>query len=368
MAEGAQTVTTQQAPEQAVVDPLERRYKSSQIRAARAQVLASVVAAATAGLAILVAYQSQVTVDHDNQSALQQSEDTQESEAISALGSSSASERVAALLLLTQNTTDRFTLAAKAGEGPAQLFDDYTTTLQTLSAYLSSGSRTLLAATAKSQPSLPFGRGYGRLLQPGPIDLQYAVDQVRFLLTLRLQREVMSEHVGRPAIDLSDDELSGATLPGVHFGWVHAYLAAIDLRGASLEHSRWSKKSNLSGAHLQCADLRHSDFSGANLSDTDLSGANVEGANFTHAYFKGVKMAYVYGKARWPAYRAPQKVLPEQRWNAGTCMGNRALWQNAPAVKAPSHPARKRSSHSVARHASRPAAKHSSRPVRRRTR
>ena len=87
------------------------------------------------------------------------------------------------MLLLTQNTAGRFTLAAKTGEGPAQLFDDYTTALQTFSAYLSSGSTTLLATTAASQPGSPFGRGYGTLLQPAPIDLQYAADQVHFLLT-----------------------------------------------------------------------------------------------------------------------------------------------------------------------------------------
>jgi uncharacterized protein YjbI with pentapeptide repeats len=349
-----------QAAEHSVDDPLDRRYKRSQIGAGWAQVVASVAALATAFVAIIVAHQSQVTVDHDTQTALQQSEDTQLSAAITALGSSSASERVAGMLLLTENTANRFTLAAKTGEGRAQLYNDYTTTLQTFSAYLSSATGTLLAATAKSQPSVPFGRGYGRLLQPGPIDLQYAVDQVSFLLTPTMQRNVMSEHVGRPAIDLSDDELSGANFAGVDFGWVHAYLAAIDLRGATLEYSRWSRKSNLSGAHLQCADLRHSNFRGADLSYTDLSGANVQGANFTRAYFRGVKIAYVYGKAKWPAYRAAPKALPEQGWNPLACMRNKALWQNAPAVKKPSRPARKHGSH--------PAAKHSSRPARRRTR
>jgi hypothetical protein len=349
------------------LDRLERTYKRSQIGAGWAQVVASLAALATALVAVIVAHQSQVTVNHDTQTALQQSEDTQLSAAISALGSSSVSERVAGLLLLTQNTTGRFALAAKTGEGPVQLFDDYTTTLQTLSAYLSSGSSTLLAATARSQPSQPFGRGYGRLLQPGPIDLQYALDQVSFLLTLRLQREVMSEHAGRPAIDLSDDELSGANLTGIHFGWVRAYLAAIDLRGASLDYSRWSKKSNLSGAHLQCADLRYSDFRDVNLSYADLSGANVQGANFTRAYFKGVKIAYVYGKARWPAYRAP-KALPERLWKPSVCMGNRALWQNAPAVTTPPHPAAKHRRHPAAEHSRHPAAKHRSHRARSHTR
>lgn len=123
------------------------------------------------------------------------------------------------MLLLAENTANRFTLAAKTGEGPAQLFNDYTTALQTLSAYLSNGSRTLLAATPKSQHRVPFGRGYGRLLQPSPIDLQYAVDQVKFLLTPSLQNEVMAENEGLPAIDLSNDELSAANFDRVNFGW-----------------------------------------------------------------------------------------------------------------------------------------------------
>jgi uncharacterized protein YjbI with pentapeptide repeats len=349
-----------QEAEHAVDDPSGKRYQRSQIWSGWAQVVASVAALATAFVAIIVAHQSQVTVDHDTQTALQQSEDTQLSAAITALGSSSASERVAGMLLLTENTANRFTLAAKTGEGPAQLYTDYTTALQTFSAYLSGATGTLLAATSRSQPSVPFGRGYGRLIQPGPIDVQYAVDQVSFLLAPSLQRKVMSEHVSRPAIDLSDDELSGANFAGVDFGWVHAYLAAIDLRGATLEYSLWSRKSNLSGAHLQCADLRYSDFRGADLSYTDLSGANVQGANFSRAYFRGVRIAYVYGKAKWPAYRTAPKALPEQDWDPLVCMRNRALWQNAPPVKTPSHPSRKHGAH--------PSAKHNSHSARRRSR
>ena len=307
-------------------DRLDKSFKRSQIWAAWAQVLATLAALATAGVAVYVARASQITVNRDTQNALEQSEDAQLSTAIAALGSSSASERVAGLLLLTQNAAGRFTLAAKTGEGPAQLFDDYTTALQTFSAYLSSGSTTLLAATAASQPGTPFGRGYGTLLQPAPIDLQYAADQVRFLLTPALQREVMSQHAGRPAIDLSGDELSGANLTGINFGWIHAYLFAIDLRGATLEHSLWSKWSDLSTAYLQCADLRHADFRRANLSYADLSGADVQGADFIGANLRGMKTAYVYGIAKWPVHRAPV-VKPVQQWKPLACLANAALWQ-----------------------------------------
>jgi hypothetical protein len=352
-------VATQDATQHAVDDPLERRYKSSQIWAGWAQIVASVAALATAFVAIIVARQSQITVEHDTQTALQQSEDTQLSAAISALGSSAASERVAGMLLLAENTANRFSLAARAGESRAQLFTDYTTALQTLSAYLSSASRTLLAATAKSQHRVPFGRGYGRLLQPSPLDLQYAVDQVRFLLTPSLQGEVLSDREGVPAIDLSNDELSVTNFNHVNFGWMFGYLFAVDLRGAALENSRWSIRSDLSSAYLQCADLRYSDFRQADLRYADLSGANVDGANFTRAKLRGVKIAYVYGIAKWPAHRAP-RALPEQGWDTRTCMRNRALWLKAPAPKTPSHPVRK--------HGSRPAAKHSSHTAPKRTR
>src|SRR5277367_3968382 len=99
----------------------------------------------------------------------------------------------------------------------------------------------------------------------------------------------MSQHAGRPAIDLSSDELSGANLTNANFGWVYGYLFAIDLRGATLEHSHWSSRSDLSTAYLQCADLRHAVFRGANLSYADLSGANVQGADFTGANLRGLK-------------------------------------------------------------------------------
>jgi hypothetical protein len=96
-------------------DDLERRYKRSQIWAAWAQVGAMLAALLTAAVAVYVARLGQVTVNRDAQSALQQSEDTQLSAAITALGSGSASERVAGMLLLTRNTANRFTLAAKTG-------------------------------------------------------------------------------------------------------------------------------------------------------------------------------------------------------------------------------------------------------------
>jgi uncharacterized protein YjbI with pentapeptide repeats len=328
------------APHQQAEDErLERRYKRSQVFAAWAQLGAMVAALSTAAVAFYVAHQGQITINRDAQAALQQSEEEQLSTAITALGSNSTSDRVAGLLLLARNAAGRFTLAAKTGEGRAQLWDDYTTALQTFSAYLSSQSSALLASAVVNQPGAPFGRGYGTELAPSPIDLQYAVNQVEFLLGPRLQREVMSEREGAPSLDLSNDELSGANFTGARFGWIHAYMPAIDLRGATLRFSDWSSKSDLSGAYLQCANLLHSDFGGANLSHADLSGADVEGADFTRADLRGATITYVYGIAKWPAEFGSVTVLPVREWNTKTCMADPGLWQNTPAVSNPSQPA-----------------------------
>ncbi len=53
--------------------------------------------------------------------------------------------------------------------------------------------------------------------------------------------------------------------------------------------SRWSSSSYLVHAYFQCADLRDTNFSGANLTGADLRGANLDGANFEGAVLNGVK-------------------------------------------------------------------------------
>jgi hypothetical protein len=123
-------------------DELEYKYKRSQIRAAWAQVGATGIAIAAVIVTIFVAWQGQVSVNHNSQASLQQSEDSQLSTAITALGSGNTAERVAGLLLLARNTSARFTLSPKAGEARANVFDDYTTALQIFSGYLSSHGET----------------------------------------------------------------------------------------------------------------------------------------------------------------------------------------------------------------------------------
>lgn len=129
-------------------DNLEYKYKRSQIRAAWAQVGATGIAIAAVIVTIFVAWQGQVAVNHNSQTALEQSEDSQLSTAITALGSGNTAERVAGLLLLARNTSARFTLSPKAGEARANVFDDYTTALQIFSGYLSSHGETFLADTS----------------------------------------------------------------------------------------------------------------------------------------------------------------------------------------------------------------------------
>jgi hypothetical protein len=294
----------------------------------RAQVILAGATVVALFVTILVAWQGQMTVSHNSQVTQRQSLDTQLSTAITAIGSADTTEEIAGLLLLTQNTSTRFSLRAETGEPAADVYSDYTTTLQILSGYLSSQGEQFL--TGYSDQASPFGRGYGIPASPGiPLGIVYAADQVRVLLAADMKNNVAALGLGeRPAIDLANDELSGQPWTGINFGWISAYLVGIDLRGASLESSQWSQSSDLSHAYLQCADLQGADFAGADLSDADLAGANVQGADFRGADLKGAMLAPVYGVATW----SQQPTLPVARWDPGACLSNTRFWRNAPAA------------------------------------
>jgi Pentapeptide repeats (8 copies) len=302
-------------------------------------------------VAAFVAWQGQVAINHNAQTTLQQSEDSQLSTAIMALGANDTAERVAGLLLLARNTSARFTLSPKSGEAHADLFDDYTTALQILSGYLSSNGQAFLTDTITSQERVKFGRGYGLPPPPGlPLDLVYAANQVAYLLDKNMENEVAALKMGRPAIDLSNDELMGQQWYRVNFQWVKAYMAGIDLRGATLTKSRWGSHSYLGYSHLQCADLRSADFRGANLTYADLRGANlqsadfrganltyvdlrganVQGADFRHAKIKGAAVTQLYGLAKWPQWKRSITTLPASKWNLPACLRNPDFNGNQP--------------------------------------
>jgi Pentapeptide repeats (8 copies) len=339
-------------------DPIEVAYKRSQIRAAWAQVTGTAIALTAAMIAAFVAWQGQVAVNHNAQTTLQQSEDSQLSTAIMALGANNTAERVAGLLLLARNTSARFTLSPKTGEARADLFNDYTTALQILSGYLSSNGQDFLTHVSTGQERVKFGRGYGLPPPPGlPLDLVYAGDQVAYLLDL--ENEVAALKMGRPAIDLSNDELMGQRWHRVNFKWVKAYMAGIDLRGATLTNSQWGNHSYLGYSHLQCADLRSADFrganltyadlrganlqdadfQGANLTYADLRGANVQGADFRRAKIKAATITQLYGVAKWPQWKRSMTTLHANKFNLPTCLQNTAFNGNQPtSMAAPASP------------------------------
>ena len=144
----------------------------------RAQVIVAGAAVVALFVTILVAWQGQVTVNHNSQVTMRQSIDNQLSTAITAIGSADTAEQIAGLLLLlTQNTASRFALMGETGESAADVYSDYTTALQILSGFLSSQGQQFLTGYS-DQASSPFGRGYGIPASPGiPLGIIYAADQ-----------------------------------------------------------------------------------------------------------------------------------------------------------------------------------------------
>ena len=317
---------------------LELKNKRSQIWSQRAQVVVAAISMVAVLIAIWVAWQGQETVNHNSQTALRQSEDSQLSTAITSLGSGDTAERIAGLLLLTHNVSGRFKLSTEADEPPTDVYSDYATALQILSGYLRSHGEAFLASTSTGPMAQRFGLGYGilppRTLGILPIDLSYAADQLRPLLNL--ETEVAALNTGKPAMDLSHDELYRQFWPDVNFGWIRAYMPYVNLRGAILTSSQWNRYPYLSGAYLQCADLEGANFGGANLTHADLRGANVQGANFRDAHIRKAQLAQIYGTAKWPSWRHAAAALPAKSWNQAACLRNSRFWDDPPtSVSAP---------------------------------
>lgn len=310
-------------------DPLQERQLRSQIKAAWAQVGATVISALAVGVAIVVALLGQQAVDHNSQTTLEQSQDSQLSTAITALGSENVAERVAGLALLERNASARITLSSKTGESAADVFNNYQTAVRIFSGFLSSQGQAFLTAASTGQTVASFGRGYGTPRPPGlPYDVIYAADQVK--LMLGLSGTVTALNSGQqPVVDLSEDELIGQPWSGVDFSGVKAFLPNIDLRGANLESSHWGKGSDLQYAHLQCANLQGANFRRADLSYADLRGANVQGASFRNTSLQGIHDTYVYGTAKWSRLPPGIKILSVKDWNQNTCLRVPAEFQPA---------------------------------------
>lgn len=285
---------------------------------------------------IWVATQGQISVNQNSRVTLRQSQDTQLSTAITAIGSSDTAEQIAGLLLLTQNTNNRFTLMGQSEEPAAAVFSDYTTALQILGGYLSSHGQEYLAGSTDSGANVlaSFGPGYG--VPPAlvlPDGILYAADQVAALMKPEVHQQFAALNIGQhPAIDLSHDELFGQPWAGINFDGVIAYMRGIDLRGATLISSVWGARADLSGAYFQCADLQGANFDGANLSNADFEGAYVQGADFRGADIAHATFTQVYGTPRWSQRPAGTVSIPVSKFSPSGCEHDTSYWRGEPTV------------------------------------
>lgn len=325
--------------------PGEKRLREKEVRrqgwAITTQMVASLATVAAVVVALAVAYQGQQSYKTTTQYNLQQSQDNQLSTALTSLGSSDVTERIAGLVLLRLNAADRLTPESSAVFGEQNAFSHYTTALEIYGGYLRSHGMDFLASVRHAKS--PFGQGYGPLPPPGfSPDIQYALDELRQLLYLRKQVSALTSTT--PSIDLAADELYENNLTGMDFSWVHAYMVGIDLRGAvmegvylsGLDHLDQSylqcadlRGAHLQGAHMEYADLRGADLTGADLHGTyltgaDLRGADISGTNFSKAHVSRAKLNGMYGTTNGlPPGTVTSATQPPGQ---SSCLANMEYW------------------------------------------
>ena len=236
---------------------LQRRTTILQVIAVFAGLLAS-------GAAAFAAYQAGTAVRAAEKGTTQQSADNQLSTAISAIGGTTAAERVAGMTLLDLNVRTRISSASSTLDRQ-QAYGEYVTAIDVLVNYIRSADTTQSpgAVSVSARPSFGPGYGYPPAGQGMPFDVAYAAAELRDLLGLKHKVSALGVKVSI-GIDLSRDELFGLSWAGVRFSWVDAYMPKIDLRGANLSGANF-KGADLAGAYLQCADLQGANLSGANL-------------------------------------------------------------------------------------------------------
>jgi uncharacterized protein YjbI with pentapeptide repeats len=264
---------------------LRRTEVRTQVGAGIAQAVLSVATVAAVFVALWVAFQGQQSLKSATQNNLEQAQDNQLSTALTSLGSSDVTERVAGLTLLELNAADRLTATSVAAFGPPSAYNYYTTALEIFSGYLQSHGVGSNMTAANASGTQTFGPGYGSLPHGAfSIDTQYAVDEIAKMLELKSQVRAITPMV--PAFDLANDELYELNLRGMNLSWVNAYMVGIDLRGAVMEKVTLNSLDDAQGSHLQCADLKYADLRGA-----DLAGANLSGADLYHADLQGANLA-----------------------------------------------------------------------------
>jgi len=279
----------------------QERLEVVQRRAVRWQVAVAIAAVVASLTAVFVAYQARSAVLVAEQSTQLQDAENQLSTAITALGGTTAAQRVAGVTLLERNVADQLTVATNS-QSRQNAYGLYTSAIIVLSNYLRSGMPTT------TNTPCPYVSA----------DIRYAADELKTLLDM--QQQVMGLKEGIPALDLSRTELCSQYWHGIRFNWLEtAYLWKIDLRGANLANSHWGK-AYLADAKLQCADLRGSDLSHATLTGADLRGANLAGA--------------LLPKTLKPAQLVDAVRVARAGWDPGRCLGNKAYWGplNAPAT------------------------------------
>jgi uncharacterized protein YjbI with pentapeptide repeats len=321
-------------------------------QAGLAQALASLATVAAVVVALYVALQGQQSLKNATQYNLQQAQDNQFSKALTSLGSSDTTERIAGLVLLRLNVANRLTPESSAVFGKKNAYSYYTTALEIFSGYLNSHGREFLASVGSGHGMQSFGPGYGTLPPPGfSLDIQYAIDEVRDMLNLRKQVGALTH--GTPAFDIANDELYQKNLSGMNFSWIIAYMPGIDLRGTDMEKVHFGRQDDLKHSYLQCADLSGADLKGAHMQNADLrgadlagadlqgtrlggahlQGADVNGANFSRARVSGAELKGMYGKAiGLPLGVVPSAANPPSQ---SSCLTDKHYWDTSGASPSP---------------------------------
>ena len=152
--------------------PREESLRKSEISIQKwtgiAQVVLSIATIAAVLVAGYVAYQGQQALKVTTQYNLQQGLDNQLSTALTSLGSSDTTERIAGLVLLRRNATDRLMPRSIAVFGEQSALSYYRTALKVFSGYLSSHGKEFLASHRGD--AQPFGLGYGKFPPLGVLD------------------------------------------------------------------------------------------------------------------------------------------------------------------------------------------------------
>ena len=266
-------------------------------------------------IAAVIAYAAVRAVETTADGIERQAIEARLSTAIEAIGEDHPAERVAGFTLLRRHVTDRLFAANDGGgeEERREAYSVYTVALDVLENYLRNPPPQPTGSGNAAAEAEPAGLGYG---EPDvPSDQEYAANELRAMMNLKADVQLLGMEPNSPGVDLSNAQLYGKSWPEVDFAWLgggHNF-PGIDLRGANLQESIWGTTpdspplllrvwpgvtptdvpktgSNLAGAHLQCANLVHAKLIGTTLNGADLRGADLSGADLTDADLTDIRL------------------------------------------------------------------------------